>query len=38
LPGGERNTRLVTEVVALEAQERARVLDESLPAGLVLRG
>ena len=38
LPGGGRGARLVTEVVPLEAQERARVLDESLPAGLVIRG
>jgi molecular chaperone DnaK (HSP70) len=37
LPGGRRGARLVTEVVPLEAQERARVLDESLPAGLVIR-
>jgi len=37
LPGGSRAARLVSELVPLEAQERARVLDESLPAGLVLR-
>jgi molecular chaperone DnaK (HSP70) len=37
LPGGRRGARLVTEIVALEAQERARLLDESLPAGLVIR-
>jgi molecular chaperone DnaK (HSP70) len=37
LPGGTRGARLVTELIPLEAQERARVLDESLPAGLVLR-
>ena len=36
LPQGERAARLVTEVVPLEAQERARILDESLPVGLVL--
>ncbi|HUI24544.1 MAG TPA: Hsp70 family protein [Candidatus Kryptonia bacterium] len=37
LPGGTRAAKLVTEFVPLEAQERARVLDESLPAGLVIR-
>ena len=37
LPGGARAAKLVTEFVPLEAQERARVLDESLPAGLVIR-
>jgi molecular chaperone DnaK (HSP70) len=37
LRGGQRATKLVTEFVPLEAQERARVLDESLPAGLVIR-
>ncbi|MEO8606233.1 MAG: molecular chaperone DnaK, partial [bacterium] len=36
-PHGERAARLVTEVVALEGQERARILDESLPVGLQLR-
>jgi molecular chaperone DnaK (HSP70) len=34
LPHGERAARLVTEPVPLEAQERARILDESLPVGL----
>jgi molecular chaperone DnaK (HSP70) len=37
LPGGERAARLLTEVVELAAPERARILDESLPAGLQLR-
>lgn len=37
LPGGRRAARLLTEIVPLEAQERARVLDESLPVGLVIR-
>jgi len=37
LPHGRRAARLVTEVVPLEAQERARILDEALPAGLQLR-
>jgi hypothetical protein len=37
-PGGERAARLVREVVPLEAQEEARLLDEALPAGLRLRG
>ena len=37
LPGGTRAAKLVTEFIPLEAQERARVLDESLPAGLVIR-
>ncbi len=37
-PQGERAARLVTDVVALEGAERARILDESLPVGLVLRG
>jgi hypothetical protein len=36
LPQGERAARLVTEVVPLEGQERARILDESLPVGLRL--
>jgi hypothetical protein len=36
-PGGERLARLVREVVPLEAREEARLLDESLPAGLRLR-
>ena len=34
---GERLARLVREVVPLEAREEARLLDESLPAGLRLR-
>jgi molecular chaperone DnaK (HSP70) len=37
LPAGARAARLLTEVVPLEAQERARILDESLPIGLQLR-
>lgn len=37
LPVGRRAARLVTERVPLEAQERARILDESLPAGLQIR-
>ena len=36
-PGGERLVRLVREIVPLEAREEARLLDESLPAGLRLR-
>ena len=36
-PHGERAARLVTEYVPLEAQERARLLDESLPVGLQIR-
>jgi molecular chaperone DnaK (HSP70) len=35
---GARLARLVREVVPLEAREEARLLDESLPAGLRLRG
>ena len=35
--GGARLARLVTELVPLEAQERARIFDESLPTGLQLR-
>ena len=35
--GGDRLARLVREVVPLEAREEARLLDESLPAGLRLR-
>lgn len=38
LPSGRRAARLVTEFVPLEAQERARILDESLPVGLQIRG
>jgi len=37
LPNGERAARVVLEFVPLGKQERARVLDESLPAGLQLR-
>ncbi|MFQ5668378.1 MAG: Hsp70 family protein [Candidatus Binatia bacterium] len=37
LPTGRRAARLVTELVPLEAQEHARILDESLPAGLRIR-
>jgi molecular chaperone DnaK (HSP70) len=35
-PGGARLARIVREVVELEAQEQARLLDESLPSGLRL--
>ncbi len=37
LPAGARAARLVTEFVPLGTQERARILDESLPAGLQIR-
>ncbi len=37
LPDGARLARVVREPVALEAREEARLLDESLPAGLRLR-
>ena len=37
LPAGRRAARLLTEFVPLEAQEQARILDESLPVGLHLR-
>ena len=37
LPDGARLARIVREAVALEAREEARLLDESLPAGLRLR-
>ncbi len=37
VPGGERLARIVREAVALEEKEEARLLDESLPAGLRLR-
>ena len=37
LPDGARLARIVREPVALEAREEARLLDESLPAGLRLR-
>jgi hypothetical protein len=36
-PDGARLARLVREIVPLEAREEARLLDESLPAGLRLR-
>ena len=36
-PHGERAAHVVREPVALEAREEARLLDESLPAGLRLR-
>jgi molecular chaperone DnaK (HSP70) len=38
LEDGGRLARIVREPVALEAREEARLLDESLPAGLRLRG
>lgn len=38
LKTGERAARLVTEVVPLAAGERARILDESLPVGLQVKG
>jgi molecular chaperone DnaK (HSP70) len=37
LPAGERAARLVTEIVPLGRQERARILAESLPVGLQVR-
>jgi hypothetical protein len=37
LPNGKRAAQLVTEFVPLEARERARILDESLPVGLKVR-
>lgn len=37
LPAGDRAARLVTEPIPLAAAERSRILDESLPVGLVLR-
>jgi molecular chaperone DnaK (HSP70) len=37
LPAGQRAARLISECVPLEGQERARILDESLPVGLQLR-
>ncbi len=37
LPNGERAAHLVPEYVPLEARERARILDESLPVGLKIR-
>jgi hypothetical protein len=36
-PLGERWAEQVLEVVALGAKEQARILDESLPAGLQIR-
>jgi hypothetical protein len=37
LANGARAAQLVSEFVPLEAQERARILDESLPVGLKVR-
>ena len=37
LPLGERWAKQVLEVVPLEAKEQARILDESLPAGLQIK-
>jgi hypothetical protein len=37
LPAGERWAKQVLELVALEAKEQARILDESLPVGLHIR-
>jgi hypothetical protein len=37
LPSTQRWAKQVLEVVALEAKEQARILDESLPAGLQIR-
>lgn len=37
LPTGERWAKQVLEVVPLEATEQARILDESLPAGLQIK-
>ena len=36
-PHGARAARIVREVTPLEAREEARLLDESLPAGLRIR-
>jgi molecular chaperone DnaK (HSP70) len=36
-PAGQRWAKQVLEVVPLEAKEQARILDESLPAGLQIR-
>ena len=36
-PGGKRLAAMVREVTALEERDQARLLDESLPAGLRLR-
>jgi hypothetical protein len=36
-PAGQRWAQQVLEVVALEEKEQARILDESLPAGLQIR-
>ena len=36
MPHGERAARLVSEPIALETQERARIFDESLPVGLTI--
>ncbi len=37
LPNGKRAAQLVMEFVPLEAQERAQILDESLPIGLKVK-
>jgi hypothetical protein len=37
-PSGQRRAKQVLEVIALEAKEQAQILDESLPAGLQIRG
>lgn len=37
LPTGERWAKQVLELITLEAKEQARILDESLPAGLRIR-
>jgi molecular chaperone DnaK (HSP70) len=37
-PAGSRAAQLVREVVPLEGVERARILDESLPVGLQIKG
>jgi hypothetical protein len=37
LPGARRAAQLLTEFVPLEAHERARIMDESLPVGLQVR-
>jgi len=37
LPAGQRWSQPVLEIVALEEREQARILDESLPAGLQIR-
>ena len=37
LSSGDLWARQVLEVIAMEAREQARILDESLPAGLQIR-